>query len=251
MATSLTGLNVNTTYDALIKVGDNGVVGGTLKQVSDGFGNEFPMQISTTQVVITGSLSGSATTAISASHAVTASYVLNAVSASFAQTASFVVSASRAQTASLALNVKSDEATGNFNYQLLFVSASTLDTTIDGPINRDKSLLWNAQANLLTVGGEVQGNLISSTGNVVAGANISATGTGTFTGRLTANGAITTTNITASIVSASNGFTGSLFGTASWATTASHALNGGVTKIVAGINVTISPTNGLGEVTIN
>ena len=81
MATSLTGLNVNTTYDALIKVGDNGVVGGTLKQVSDGFGNEFPMQISTTQVFITGSLSGSATTAISASHAVTASYVLNAVSA--------------------------------------------------------------------------------------------------------------------------------------------------------------------------
>jgi hypothetical protein len=37
----------------------------------------------------------------------------------------------------------------------------------------------------------------------------------------------------------------------SFATTASHALNGGVTKIIAGTNVTISPTSGLGEVTIN
>ena len=45
--------------------------------------------------------------------------------------------------------------------------------------------------------------------------------------------------------------TGSLFGTASFATTSSYALNGGVTQIVAGTNVTISPTNGLGAVTIN
>jgi len=60
-----------------------------------------------------------------------------------------------------------------------------------------------------------------------------------------------------------NGITGSLFGTASFAvsssravsssfaTTASYAVNGGVTKIIAGTNVTISPTNGLGIVTIN
>ena len=40
-------------------------------------------------------------------------------------------------------------------------------------------------------------------------------------------------------------FTGSLFGTSS------YAANGGVTKIIAGTNVTISPTNGLGQVTIN
>jgi hypothetical protein len=60
-----------------------------------------------------------------------------------------------------------------------------------------------------------------------------------------------------------NGITGSLFGTASFAvsssravsssfaTTASYAVNGGVTKIIAGTNVTISPANGLGQVTIN
>ena len=42
-----------------------------------------------------------------------------------------------------------------------------------------------------------------------------------------------------------NGITGSLFGTASYAS------NGGVTQIVAGTNVSLSPTTGLGAVTIN
>jgi hypothetical protein len=51
-----------------------------------------------------------------------------------------------------------------------------------------------------------------------------------------------------------NTLTGSLFGTSSWATnaiTASYALNGGVTQIIAGTNVTISPASGTGSVTIN
>jgi hypothetical protein len=37
---------------------------------------------------------------------------------------------------------------------------------------------------------------------------------------------------------------------ASFATSASYAANGGVTQIIAGANITISPTNGLGQVTI-
>ena len=48
-----------------------------------------------------------------------------------------------------------------------------------------------------------------------------------------------------------SGVTGSLFGTSSYAITASYAANGGVTQIIAGTNVTISPLNGLGAVTIN
>jgi hypothetical protein len=40
-------------------------------------------------------------------------------------------------------------------------------------------------------------------------------------------------------------FTGSLLGTAS------YALNGGVTQLLAGPNITLSPTNGLGQVTIS
>jgi len=38
---------------------------------------------------------------------------------------------------------------------------------------------------------------------------------------------------------------------ASYATTASYASNGGVTQIIAGTNILISPTNGLGAITIN
>jgi hypothetical protein len=52
----------------------------------------------------------------------------------------------------------------------------------------------------------------------------------------------------------SGSITGSLFGTSSWATnaiTASYALNGGVTQLLAGPNITLAPTNGLGQVTIS
>jgi hypothetical protein len=44
-----------------------------------------------------------------------------------------------------------------------------------------------------------------------------------------------------------NGITGSLLGTASYALTAG---NGGVTKIIAGANVNLSPVSGLGDVTV-
>ena len=51
-----------------------------------------------------------------------------------------------------------------------------------------------------------------------------------------------------------SGVTGSLLGTASYATqalTASYATNGGVTQIIAGPNITVSPTTGVGQVTIS
>jgi hypothetical protein len=69
------------------------------------------------------------------------------------------------------------------------------------------------------------------------------------------NSLYVTNAVTASIFSGS--FTGSLFGTASYATSASNALtasfadNGGVTQILAGPNITISPLSGKGQVTIS
>ncbi len=48
----------------------------------------------------------------------------------------------------------------------------------------------------------------------------------------------------------SGSLTGSLLGTASNSTTSSYALNGGVTQLLAGPNISLSPTNGLGQVTI-
>lgn len=64
------------------------------------------------------------------------------------------------------------------------------------------------------------------------------------------------TQITGSLT-VTAGITGSLLGTASTASyvlqavSASYASNGGVTQIVAGTNVTISPVDGTGAVTIN
>jgi hypothetical protein len=52
MGTSLTGLTPSTTYDALIKVGDNGPLSATAKVLSDGLGNDSPISMSTTLVGI-------------------------------------------------------------------------------------------------------------------------------------------------------------------------------------------------------
>jgi hypothetical protein len=56
MGTSLTGLTPSTTYDALIKVGDNGPLSGTLKTLSDGLGNDSAISLSTGAASIAGTL---------------------------------------------------------------------------------------------------------------------------------------------------------------------------------------------------
>jgi hypothetical protein len=48
MGTTLTGTTPATTYDSLIKVGDNGPIDGTLQRLSDGLGNDLPLLVSTT-----------------------------------------------------------------------------------------------------------------------------------------------------------------------------------------------------------
>ena len=52
MGTSLTGLTPSTTYDALIKVGDNGALSATSKYIGDGLGNDSVLSLSTTKVGI-------------------------------------------------------------------------------------------------------------------------------------------------------------------------------------------------------
>jgi len=76
-------------------------------------------------------------------------------------------------------------------------------------------------------------------------------GSYTLSGSLVTNDGVSVQSLTASFISASGGITGSLFGTASYATTASYALNGGVTQLLAGSNISLSPSNGLGQVTIS
>jgi hypothetical protein len=50
MGTSLTGLTPSTTYDALIKVGDNGPLSATAKYLSDGLGNDSILALSNARV---------------------------------------------------------------------------------------------------------------------------------------------------------------------------------------------------------
>ena len=56
MGISLYGLTPATTYDALIKTGDNAPIDATLKPLSDGVGTNLPMEASTTSINFTGSL---------------------------------------------------------------------------------------------------------------------------------------------------------------------------------------------------
>jgi len=56
MGTTLTGVTVASSYDALLKVTDNGPVGGSLKAVTDGLGNDSALQISTAGVKSAGTM---------------------------------------------------------------------------------------------------------------------------------------------------------------------------------------------------
>jgi len=198
MATSLTGQNVNTTYDALIKVGDNGPITSTPKQLSDGLGNEFPMKASSTEVIITGSLSGSASSAISASYAtnaLSASYAATAsvvTSASYAATASFVqnaISASYAATASVAQQVSATIIATDANYRLLFKSgAATIETA-----HTDAGIVYNPGLNKLFVDGQISssndiiGFSVQGASSVAAGVTLVSLGNANIVGPITAS----------------------------------------------------------------
>jgi len=59
MGTSLVGLLPQNTYSGLIKVGDNSAINSTLKTLSDGAGNDLPMQVSSNLVNFTKNASAS------------------------------------------------------------------------------------------------------------------------------------------------------------------------------------------------
>jgi hypothetical protein len=62
MGTALTGLEIRDTYDALLKITDNGPLTGSLKTLTDGLGNDSALALSTTDASITGSLTTTAKT---------------------------------------------------------------------------------------------------------------------------------------------------------------------------------------------
>ena len=60
MGTSLTGLEIRDTYDALLKITDNGPLSGSLKTLTDGLGNDSALALSTGAIQVTGINSTSA-----------------------------------------------------------------------------------------------------------------------------------------------------------------------------------------------
>jgi hypothetical protein len=56
MGTTLSGTTPQSTYPSLIKVGDNSALSATLKTLSDGAGNDLPIQVSTSIVNFTGNV---------------------------------------------------------------------------------------------------------------------------------------------------------------------------------------------------
>jgi hypothetical protein len=57
MGTPLTGLEIRDTYDALLKISDNGPLDGTLQTVTDGLGGESALSLSTAGASVTGTFS--------------------------------------------------------------------------------------------------------------------------------------------------------------------------------------------------
>jgi hypothetical protein len=217
---------------------------------------------------------------ITASWAQSASNAINARTASFLPTGTYNITASWAQSASNALNswTISDGITSES------VGSSTVigfvgggGTTVGYDSNRNElsisTINYGAGVALDLNGSTFDVDLTELTSSttitssnsfiIISGSNqrlISASliGLNIFNNNLTRFNS----PITASIISASNGITGSLLGTASWATntltasyilnavsssfatTASHALNGGVTSISAGDGIAINQSTG-------
>jgi hypothetical protein len=204
-------------------------------------------------VAVSASYASNAQNATTASYvtlAQTASFVLNAQTASFvttAQTASFVANA---QTASFANNFT---VAGTLTAQTLVVQTITSSVIYSSGSNVFGNDLSNTQQ--LTGSVSITGSLAVNGSNVILSNQTSSMSVATASFASTASywsGSINNV-ASASFASTASYWSGSIINaeTASFVQTASFALNGGVTQILAGANVTIAPTNGKGQVTIS
>jgi len=219
-----------TNGQALIYQGGVWVNGTPLNATSASFATSASQaQNAVTASYIINAVSASYT--LSASNAQTASYVLNAISSSFATSASYALSASQAQnavSASYVLNAISASFATSASYAL---SASQAQNTVTASyILNAVSASYAATASsadnflvrsTLTAQTLIVQTITSSTDFVTGSSRFGTlfSNTHQFTGSV---------SITGSLNVAGAGITGSLFGTASWAsnaTTASYILN--------------------------
>jgi hypothetical protein len=199
-----------------------------------------------------------ATTASYVKNAQTASYVLQAVSASFAtlaQTASYVVTA---QTASYVLQAVSASYATTASLPLRgIVTASAADTTIT--FTKGDGTTFNvtvSQSGSVATASYALFAEVAATASYVTASNVY----GPYGSNSIISASYSNNSTSASFATTASYVTGSIFtnsnsaASASYAATASYAAiagNGGVTQLLAGPNVTLSPTNGLGQVTVS
>lgn len=184
-------------------------------------------------IQLTGSFSGSFT----GPHTGTSSWATNAVTASYVSSSNVygpnglntILSASFAQTASYALNaaalnsITNGEGISTFSYNGSLAATVAISGAAD--LTDGRYVRWDNVANKLTNG------LVYDDGT-----NVQITGS-----VITVSGSGTAFNVTGS-VRASGGFTGSLFGTSSWATNATTAATA---SYVSNINQNLSITGSL------
>jgi len=142
-------------------------------------------------------------------------------------------------------------------------TASWAEYVVNGSNTNTGSLLTTASVNLNTItftkGNNTQFSITVNTGS---GGTIDTSNLVTTSSFNAFTSSVNTFTASYNTGSFSGSFTGSFNGTASWATnaqtasyvlqaiSASFASNGGVTQLLAGPNITLSPTNGLGQVTV-
>jgi len=125
---------------------------------------------------------------------------------------------------------------------------SQLSFNVDGGSTAPYNISMQARDNTFSAGNIIMNSL---------GGNVGIGTASPTSGKLQVNGNVFATSFTGSLFGTASYVSGSVYTSAnpalssSYALTSSYALNGGVTSIVAGTNITISPTNGLGAVTIN
>jgi hypothetical protein len=151
----------------------------------------------------TGSLLGTASFATSASQAVSSSFATSAslaISSSFASTASFVNTLNQAVVVSGSINVSGSVASSN-------LLANWTDTYTSSPVIQQVVTLTQAEYNAISASANVNTFYVISDSVALNPTTFATTGSNTFVGNQIVTGSVTATA----------GFTGSLFGTASFA----------------------------------
>lgn len=211
-----------------------------------------------------------------------------AISSSYAATASYALNASSTNTGSLLLNASALQNVITFTrgngsvFNVTVATGSSISSAfpytgsaqITGSLGITGSFSQQGSANIFLKGlinqvnptshvvmlDNTTGQLYITASSALGGGGGGGGTPGGLTGQIQYNNAgafggvpvLTYNGTTLSATGSFSGsFVGNLTGTSSWATTASYALNGGVTQLLAGPNITLSPTNGLGQVTVS